>query len=206
MSEVKDQLSLRERGDAQQQDLKIPGAVAVRIDKESSVESVARELCAGLSGGPGESGVACKAAGEGFDVDQVIRECEIGDDIAAVSPHAAFTCTGIKENIVPKTTCQLVLSAAKGTDLNREPWYHGPVSRKDAEVLLEHVRHDCKHSCKQTSSKNDVLQDGDFLVRESQGSPGQYVLTGMHGNSRKHLLLVDPKGVVSSVVYEKALA
>jgi hypothetical protein len=42
-----------------------------------------------------------------------------------------------------------------------------------------------------------VLQDGDFLVRESQGSPGQYVLTGMQGGLKKHLLLVDPEGVVS---------
>lgn len=42
-----------------------------------------------------------------------------------------------------------------------------------------------------------VKNDGDFLVRESQGSPGQYVLTGVQQNSRKHLLLIDPEGVVS---------
>jgi SHC-transforming protein 1 len=41
------------------------------------------------------------------------------------------------------------------------------------------------------------LQDGDFLVRESQGSPGQYVLTGLQSGVKKHLLLVDPEGVVS---------
>ncbi len=40
-------------------------------------------------------------------------------------------------------------------------------------------------------------KDGDFLVRESQASPGQYVLTGMQAGSKKHLLLVDPEGVVS---------
>ena len=33
-------------------------------------------------------------------------------------------------------------------------------------------------------------------MRESQGSPGQYVLTGMQGGVKKHLLLVDPEGVV----------
>jgi len=60
--------------------------------------------------------------------------------------------------------------------LSREEWFHGPISRKDAEQLL--------------------LEDGDFLVRESQGSPGQYVLTGMQSNSKKHLLLVDPEGIV----------
>ncbi|KAK7012351.1 sporulation-specific csd4-like protein [Halocaridina rubra] len=60
--------------------------------------------------------------------------------------------------------------------LQREPWFHGAISRKEAEVLL--------------------IQDGDFLVRESQGTVGQYVLTGMQNNTKKHLLLVDPEGVV----------
>ncbi|KAF4530747.1 hypothetical protein B566_EDAN007969 [Ephemera danica] len=36
-------------------------------------------------------------------------------------------------------------------------------------------------------------EDGDFLVRESQGSPGQYVLTGLQGGTKKHLLLVRTK-------------
>jgi len=57
-----------------------------------------------------------------------------------------------------------------------EEWYHGPISRVEAEQLLR--------------------QDGDFLVRESHQTPGQFVLTGMQGQSRKHLLLVDPHGVV----------
>lgn len=35
------------------------------------------------------------------------------------------------------------------------------------------------------------------MVRESQGSQGQYVLTGMQSGHHKHLLLVDPEGVVS---------
>lgn len=60
--------------------------------------------------------------------------------------------------------------------LLQEEWFHGPISRKDSEAL--------------------VIRDGDFLVRESQGSPGQYVLTGMQSGIRKHLLLVDPEGVV----------
>nr|SVE89993.1 EOG090X098F [Daphnia sinensis] len=60
--------------------------------------------------------------------------------------------------------------------LLQEIWFHGPISRKEAEDLLK--------------------QDGDFLVRESQGSQGQYVLTGMQSGHHKHLLLVDPEGVV----------
>lgn len=61
--------------------------------------------------------------------------------------------------------------------LRREPWYHGKMSRRDAERLLQ--------------------TDGDFLVRDSLTNPGQYVLTGMHSGQPKHLLLVDPEGVVN---------
>ncbi|XP_034439909.1 SHC-transforming protein 2 isoform X1 [Hippoglossus hippoglossus] len=60
--------------------------------------------------------------------------------------------------------------------LRRESWYHSRMSRRDAEKLL--------------------VRDGDFLIRESTTNPGQYVLTGMHCGLPKHLLLVDPEGVV----------
>nr|CAG4648049.1 EOG090X098F [Moina brachiata]SVE93115.1 EOG090X098F [Moina brachiata] len=66
--------------------------------------------------------------------------------------------------------------SAVEAQLAQEAWFHGPISRKEAEDMLKH--------------------DGDFLVRESQGSPGQYVLTGMQSGHHKHLLLVDPEGVV----------
>lgn len=60
--------------------------------------------------------------------------------------------------------------------LRQEPWYHGQMSRRAAEKLLR--------------------ADGDFLVRDSVTNPGQYVLTGMHAGQPRHLLLVDPEGVV----------
>uniref|UniRef100_A0A673J3H4 SHC-transforming protein 1 n=1 Tax=Sinocyclocheilus rhinocerous TaxID=307959 RepID=A0A673J3H4_9TELE len=60
--------------------------------------------------------------------------------------------------------------------LQNESWFHGPLSRRQAERLL--------------------TKDGDFLVRESGTTPGQYVLTGQQGGQPKHLLLVDPEGVV----------
>ncbi|XP_004595745.2 SHC-transforming protein 2 [Ochotona princeps] len=60
--------------------------------------------------------------------------------------------------------------------LRQEPWYHGRMTRRAAERLLR--------------------ADGDFLVRDSATNPGQYVLTGMQAGQPKHLLLVDPEGVV----------
>jgi len=41
-----------------------------------------------------------------------------------------------------------------------------------------------------------LLHDGDFLVRESPSTPGQYVLSGRHKGCIRHLLLVDPEGKV----------
>nr|XP_055036253.1 SHC-transforming protein 3 [Misgurnus anguillicaudatus]XP_055036254.1 SHC-transforming protein 3 [Misgurnus anguillicaudatus] len=61
-------------------------------------------------------------------------------------------------------------------ELEDQAWYHGEMSRRQAEKLL--------------------LHDGDFLVRKSTTNPGSYVLTGMHNGLAKHLLLVDPEGTV----------
>nr|XP_015198364.1 PREDICTED: SHC-transforming protein 4 isoform X2 [Lepisosteus oculatus] len=60
--------------------------------------------------------------------------------------------------------------------LQEEVWYHGRLSRREAESLLS--------------------DSGDFLVRESSSSPGQYVLSGLQGDTARHLLLVDPEGMV----------
>ncbi|XP_059808502.1 SHC-transforming protein 1-like isoform X1 [Hypanus sabinus] len=60
--------------------------------------------------------------------------------------------------------------------LMKEIWYCGRMSRQEAEKLL--------------------IKDGDFLVRESMTTSGQYVLTGLQGGQAKHLLLVDPEGMV----------
>uniref|UniRef100_A0A336L6Z9 CSON004813 protein n=1 Tax=Culicoides sonorensis TaxID=179676 RepID=A0A336L6Z9_CULSO len=60
--------------------------------------------------------------------------------------------------------------------LRDEPWYHGAISRLESEILLKN--------------------DGDFLVRDSHGSAGQYVLSGMQQTTPKHLLLIDPEGIV----------
>ena len=38
---------------------------------------------------------------------------------------------------------------------------------------------------------------GDFLVRESVKVPGQFILSGRYKDQFKHLLLIDPEGIVS---------
>lgn len=62
------------------------------------------------------------------------------------------------------------------SQLMLENWFHGKLDRCQAEALLRH--------------------DGDFLVRESPGASNQYVLTGLNSNQPRHLLLIDPEGVV----------
>ncbi|KAG8181357.1 hypothetical protein JTE90_008833 [Oedothorax gibbosus] len=95
------------------------------------------------------------------------------------SPNPIFASNNNQgNNISPKqelSTYTAKMEAEKAA-LQEEPWFHGPISRQESESL--------------------VVKDGDFLVRESQNTPGQYVLTGMQRSLRKHLLLVDPEGVI----------
>lgn len=126
-----------------------------------------------------------------FDMSPFATSAPGGGVLGLVNSNfpASSTSTEINTNTSNQTTMRIgdkqsnISMPSMGADqsmkhqmLSREEWFHGPISRKDAEQLL--------------------LEDGDFLVRESQGSPGQYVLTGMQSNSKKHLLLVDPEGIV----------
>ncbi|KAI9547567.1 hypothetical protein NQZ68_014833 [Dissostichus eleginoides] len=83
---------------------------------------------------------------------------------------------GVLEDQWPSPPRRRAPVAPNEEQLRRETWYHSRLSRRDAEKLL--------------------VRDGDFLVRESTTNQGQYVLTGMHCGLPKHLLLVDPEGVV----------
>ncbi|XP_033621107.1 SHC-transforming protein 4 isoform X2 [Fukomys damarensis] len=88
-------------------------------------------------------------------------------------------CGKAPETIQPSATAQPAGSRSL-PHIKQQLWsedcYHGKLSRKAAESLL--------------------VKDGDFLVRESVTSPGQYVLSGLQGGQAKHLLLVDPEGKV----------
>ncbi|NWR87633.1 SHC4 protein, partial [Furnarius figulus] len=81
----------------------------------------------------------------------------------------------VQQSATSSTAGLCVLPQIK-QQLKNEDCYHGKLNRKAAESLL--------------------VNDGDFLVRESTTSPGQYVLSGLQGGQAKHLLLVDPEGKV----------
>lgn len=70
--------------------------------------------------------------------------------------------------------------------LDDKPWFHGNISRIDAEMLVE--------------------KDGQFLVRESSSTKGQYVLSGMKDGQHRHLLLVDPQGQVIAYIKSQSLS
>ncbi|PAA55528.1 hypothetical protein BOX15_Mlig006098g1, partial [Macrostomum lignano] len=80
----------------------------------------------------------------------------------------------------PRQAVSPAASAISGASVPEpvsQPWYHGPISRQQAERLLSAA--------------------GDFLVRAATGQPGQFVLSGRLAEGRcKHLLLVDPDGRV----------
>ncbi|CAF1284875.1 unnamed protein product [Rotaria sordida] len=74
------------------------------------------------------------------------------------------------------------LNTMNGYDVYKEKWFHGKISRDEAELLLHH--------------------SGDFLVRESAKIPGQFILSGRYKDQYKHLLLVDPEGIIRTKDYE----
>ncbi|KAH7708399.1 shc transforming protein [Aphelenchoides avenae] len=62
--------------------------------------------------------------------------------------------------------------------LTHEPWFHGPISREEAEARLHAI--------------------GDFLVRQSNTHEGQIVLTAMGDGALKHVFLVDETGTIKT--------
>ncbi|XP_051836578.1 SHC-transforming protein 4 [Antechinus flavipes] len=105
--------------------------------------------------------------------------CPSGNQDPAQILGSPLHCAKIPETVQPSAisrTAGLYALPQIKRQLKNEDCYHGKLSRKAAESLL--------------------IKDGDFLVRESVTSPGQYVLSGLQGGQAKHLLLVDPEGKV----------
>ncbi|XP_037969037.2 SHC-transforming protein 2 isoform X1 [Plutella xylostella] len=92
-------------------------------------------------------------------------------DIFDMQPFTAAPMSGTAAATPPP-----LAAPAQAALLANEPWFHGPISRTAAEKL--------------------VTEEGSFLVRSSAACAGQYVLTGARRGQHKHLLLVDPNGVV----------
>ena len=64
--------------------------------------------------------------------------------------------------------------------LERMRWFHGLMTRDKAEQLL--------------------INDGDYLVRETNKAERQYVLSGRYKGECRHIFLVDPSGVVNQTI------
>uniref|UniRef100_UPI00358FE7CE SHC-transforming protein 1-like isoform X2 n=1 Tax=Myxine glutinosa TaxID=7769 RepID=UPI00358FE7CE len=112
-------------------------------------------------------------AGCAWDGSVIIRQSSLDDPMYVnTGPGVDASCPSSAQPRATSFTSALPLD----DPLLFERWFHGRVSRQQVETMLR---------C-----------DGDFLVRESTSTAGQFVLTGMHGGRAKHLLLVDPKGVV----------
>ncbi|XP_048360361.1 tyrosine-protein kinase Fer-like [Sphaerodactylus townsendi] len=58
--------------------------------------------------------------------------------------------------------------------LSQQDWFHGPLTRQETQTLLS--------------------GEGDFLLRESQGQPGRYVLSVMNQGQCKHFIIQCLKG------------
>ncbi|XP_077109235.1 breast cancer anti-estrogen resistance protein 3 homolog [Ranitomeya variabilis] len=71
-------------------------------------------------------------------------------------------------------------------DLRSHAWYHGPLSRQEAERLLQ--------------------TDGDFLIRDSLSSPGDYVLSCVSSRQVLHFKIIAvtlrPRQGISRVLYQ----
>uniref|UniRef100_H3B5K3 SH2 domain containing 3A n=1 Tax=Latimeria chalumnae TaxID=7897 RepID=H3B5K3_LATCH len=88
-----------------------------------------------------------------------------------------------KEKLKKELEEELKLSTE---DLRSHAWYHGATPREEAETLVE--------------------RDGDFLIRDSSSSPGDYVLTCSWGGEALHFKIIRvvlrPKRDFSRVLFQ----
>lgn len=111
-----------------------------------------------------------------LNIDYVNDEVQLGAEGMSYNNNVAASMSSGTSRDVFDMQCFSLSPEVQHSQLLLEGWYHGPISRSISESQLR--------------------DDGDFLVRESQGSTGQYVLTGLNAGQPKHLLLIDPDGCV----------
>lgn len=88
------------------------------------------------------------------------------------SPEPSSTGTGRKSNLSRQSFVSNCRAPSISEDVEGKTWYHGNLSREDAQALLTRI--------------------GDFLVRQSDHTPGKYVLSGLtEEGDHKHLILLD---------------
>lgn len=101
------------------------------------------------------------------------------DDTIYASKRPLLDVGQLKQALPPSPPLSSVDVAAP---LPHQPYFHGSITRIEAEALLE--------------------REGQFLIRESTKKPGQFVLTGMADDRAQHLLLMDRYGKVKSRDHE----
>ncbi|XP_063815130.1 breast cancer anti-estrogen resistance protein 3 homolog [Pseudophryne corroboree] len=119
------------------------------------------------------------------------RESNILEDIGTPAAHLccqAAPATSVQmpsptETLKKELEEELKLSSE---DLRSHAWYHGPLSRQEAESLLQ--------------------IDGDFLIRDSLSSAGDYVLSCKSSNQVLHFKIIAvtlrPKRGISRTLYQ----
>lgn len=86
------------------------------------------------------------------------------------SPHVCLWSVNFIEIFVSSPLQQFFdVIPTSERPLAEQEWYHGAIPRTEAQELLR--------------------QQGDFLVRESHGKPGEYVLSVFSDDQRRHFII-----------------
>ncbi len=86
------------------------------------------------------------------------------------SPHFCLSCHVLCLDLLVFVILQFFdVIPTSEKPLGEQEWYHGAIPRTEAQELLK--------------------QQGDFLVRESHGKPGEYVLSVFSDGQRRHFII-----------------
>uniref|UniRef100_A0A3B3YE59 Tyrosine-protein kinase n=1 Tax=Poecilia mexicana TaxID=48701 RepID=A0A3B3YE59_9TELE len=108
-------------------------------------------------------------------VSSTVGEAMLGSSTSVGRPSTAFLCLsfGLAGHVFfswPPFEQQFFdVIPTSERPLAEQEWYHGAIPRTEAQELLR--------------------QQGDFLVRESHGKPGEYVLSVFSDDQRRHFII-----------------